>query len=66
MAAVSDEATLVVRQLTGAPLSVMMLPTSTVAQLKKLVESKTSVAVDSQRVRSRALTVLNFRVFGCW
>jgi hypothetical protein len=42
-----------VRQLAGAPVALLLPPASTVAQLKQLVERKTSVPVDSQRVRPR-------------
>ena len=45
-------ATLLIRQLAGAPLSLRLQPTSTVAQLKAAVAAKASVAVDSQRVRA--------------
>jgi len=39
-----------VRQLAGAPVALLLPPASTVAQLKQLVERKTSVPVDSQRL----------------
>ena len=42
-----------VRQLCGAPLTLALAPSSTVAQLKAAVAAKASVAIDSQRVRSQ-------------
>ena len=49
----TDNATVVMRQMTGAPVSLALPPTSTVDQLKKLVEAKTAVGADSQRVSAK-------------
>jgi hypothetical protein len=49
----TDNATVVLRQMTGAPVSLALPPASTVDQLKKLVEAKTAVAADSQRVSAK-------------
>jgi hypothetical protein len=49
----NQDASVVVRQLTGAPVALSLPPSSTVAHLKKLLLRKTSVAVDTQRVRAR-------------
>ena len=52
MPTTTGDTVVIVRQLTGAPLSLTLSPSSTVAQLKKMVERKNSVAADSQRVRA--------------
>merc|ERR1712216_161861 len=50
MPTTTGDTVVIVRQLTGAPLSLTLSPSSTVAQLKKMVERKNSVAADSQRI----------------
>jgi hypothetical protein len=47
----NQDASVLVRQMTGPPTSLSLPASSTVAHLKKLLQRKTSVAVDSQRVR---------------
>lgn len=47
----NQDASVLVRQMTGPPTTLSLPASSTVAHLKKLLQRKTSVAVDSQRVR---------------
>ena len=54
MAAVDDSCTVLVRLLAGEPVAVPLPPASTVAHLKQLVQCKTAVAVESQRVHCPA------------
>ncbi len=62
----TDNATVVLRQMTGAPVSLALPPASTVDQLKKLVEAKTAVAADSQRVSAKIVQprLMCFEYFG--